>query len=66
MVEEKEIILILVLIIDIIHLSGYHSIPSELMLWSNQPALCVPIVSEALSLSRLLQIKYAYIKYSFS
>ena len=30
------------------------------MFWSNQPDLCVPIVSQALSLCRFLQIKSAF------
>ena len=42
---------------SIIILSGYHKLPSERDYWSNQPDLGVPIVSEALSSKRFLQIK---------
>ena len=38
-------------------LLGYEEVASEQMFWSNQPDLCVPIVSEALSLRCFLQIK---------
>ena len=41
----------------IIILSGYHKLPSERGYWSNQPDLGLPIVSEALSSKRFLQIK---------
>ena len=43
--------------LGIILLYGYHSLPSEQDFWSNQPDLGVPIVSEALSSKRFLQIK---------
>ena len=38
-------------------LSGYHNLPSERDYWSNQLDLGLPIVSEALSSKRFLQIK---------
>ena len=41
----------------IIILSGYHKLPSERDSWSSEPDLGVPIVSEALSSKRFLQIK---------
>ena len=41
----------------IIILSGYHKLPPERDYWSNQPDLGVPMVSEALSSKRFLQIK---------
>ena len=38
-------------------LFGYHSLPSEQYLWSNQPDLGVSIVAEAMSNKRFLKIK---------
>ena len=43
--------------LGIILLAGYHSLPSEQDFSFNQPDLGVPIVSEALSSKRFLQIK---------
>ena len=44
--------------LGVILLSGYHTLPSEQDFWLNQPDLDVPIVSEALSSKRFLQIKF--------
>ena len=41
----------------VVSLSGYHFLPSEQHLWSNQPDLGVSIVAEAMSNKRFLKIK---------
>ena len=43
--------------LNIVLLSGYHSLPSEQHFWLNQPDFGVPIVAKAMSSKRFLKIK---------